>query len=562
MLGQCALARSLALFAGHPEVDLVQPVIGSGDGPMYAELGQRAGLPCWRRSTGGATRQASVRAGLAALAAHRPDVVLIHDAARPFASPALVSRAILAGSRGAAVPGVPVTDTIKAVDGAETVEATVDRSRLRAVQTPQAFPFALIWDLHARAAAAGRDDFTDDAALAEWAKLPVEVFAGEPGNTKLTTPDDFTLAEARLLSALADVRTGSGFDVHAFGDGDHVILGGLKIPFSRGLAGHSDADVVLHALTDAVLGAIGSGDIGFHFPPSDPKWKGAASDQFLAHAVELVKAKGGLIAHLDATVICEAPKIGPHREAMRASIAKITGLVARPGVGEGHHHRAARLHRPAGGHRGAGQRHRAPAVERDMTAPTSPLRAARLLDTCRARGLIVATAKSCTGGLVAAALTDIAGSSDVVDRGFVTYSNDAKSEMLGVPPGLIAQFGAVSRETARGHGGRRARPVAGGPGGGDHRHRRPRRRHRRQAGRPRPFRRRTARRPPTAPRRAVRRHRPRRGAPGFGGGGAGHASGAGRDGLSGFRLIRSALFFTSPLAGEVGEDERSEIRAG
>ncbi|ALK09694.1 bifunctional 2-C-methyl-D-erythritol 4-phosphate cytidylyltransferase/2-C-methyl-D-erythritol 2,4-cyclodiphosphate synthase [Blastochloris viridis] len=325
VLGQCALARSLALFAAHPEVDLVQPVIGTADDALYAELANApaAVLP---PVTGGATRQASVRAGLAALAHYKPDVVLIHDAARPFASPALVSRAIQAGCRGPAVPGVPVTDTIKAVDGAETVEATVDRARLRAVQTPQAFPFQVIEDLHARAAAAGRDDFTDDAALAEWAELSVEVFAGEPGNTKLTTPDDFTLAEARLLAALADVRTGSGFDVHAFGPGDHVILGGHRIPHSQGLAGHSDADVVLHALTDAVLGAIGSGDIGFHFPPSDPKWKGAASDQFLAHAVELVKAQGGLIAHLDATVICEAPKIGPHREAMRASIAKITGL--------------------------------------------------------------------------------------------------------------------------------------------------------------------------------------------------------------------------------------------
>jgi 2-C-methyl-D-erythritol 4-phosphate cytidylyltransferase/2-C-methyl-D-erythritol 2,4-cyclodiphosphate synthase len=325
VLGRCALARTLALFAGHPEVDLVQPVIGADDGPMYQKLANPPAAVL-APVTGGATRQASVRAGLAALAAHQPDVVLIHDAARPFASQALVSRAIQVGSRGAAVPGVPVTDTIKAVDAAENVESTVDRSRLRAVQTPQAFPFALICDLHARAAAAGREDFTDDAALAEWAKLPVEVFAGEPGNTKLTTPEDFTLAEARLLAALADVRTGSGFDVHAFGEGDHVILGGLKIPFSRGLAGHSDADVVLHALTDAVLGAIGSGDIGFHFPPSDPKWKGAASDQFLAHAVELVKEKGGLIAHLDATVICEAPKIGPNREAMRQSIARITGL--------------------------------------------------------------------------------------------------------------------------------------------------------------------------------------------------------------------------------------------
>ena len=218
VLGRCALARSLALFAGHPEVDVVQPVIGEADGPLYAQLADAA-PSVLAPVIGGATRQASVRAGLAALAGHAPDVVLIHDAARPFASDALVSRAIAAGRLGPAVPGVPVTDTIKAVDGAEKIESTVDRTRLRAVQTPQAFPFALIQDLHARAAAAGRDDFTDDAALAEWAGLPATVFAGEPGNIKLTTPEDFTSSEARLLAALADVRTGSGFDVHAFGDG-------------------------------------------------------------------------------------------------------------------------------------------------------------------------------------------------------------------------------------------------------------------------------------------------------------------------------------------------------
>ena len=327
LAGKCALVRCLELFTGHSDIGLVQPVIGEQDSALYDALGP---LPaCVLPPVFGAeTRQGSVRAGLAALAAHRPDVVLIHDAARPFATPALISRAIAAGRSGAAVPGVPVVDTIKVVDGAGCVSATMDRTPLRAVQTPQAFPFALIADLHAQAAAAGRDQFSDDAALAEWAGLPVTVFPGEDGNIKLTTPADFAVAEARLAAALADVRTGSGFDVHAFGPGEYVVLGGVKIAHDRALIGHSDADVALHALTDAVLGALGAGDIGQHFPPSDPRWRGAASDQFLAYAAELVGAHGGIIAHLDVTIICEAPRIGPHRAAMCERIAVIARIAA------------------------------------------------------------------------------------------------------------------------------------------------------------------------------------------------------------------------------------------
>ena len=212
------------------------------------------------------------------------------------------------------------------VGGELHVAGTVDRSELRAVQTPQAFAFAELLDAHRKAAKEGRDDFTDDAALAEWAGLKVMTFEGEAENVKLTTDGDFARAEAVKLAALSDVRTGFGFDVHGFAAGDHVTLGGVRIPHPRGLSGHSDADVVLHALVDAILGALADGDIGVHFPPSDPQWRGASSDRFLAFAVERVRARGGRIAHLDVTVVCEAPRIGPHRDAMRARIAEIAGV--------------------------------------------------------------------------------------------------------------------------------------------------------------------------------------------------------------------------------------------
>jgi 2-C-methyl-D-erythritol 4-phosphate cytidylyltransferase / 2-C-methyl-D-erythritol 2,4-cyclodiphosphate synthase len=276
---------------------------------------------------GGATRQASVMAGLEALRSYAPDVVLVHDAARPFCSSNLVSRAIAAcGATGAAIPGLEVTDTIKSVDASGQVDGTLNRAALRSVQTPQAFAFPALLEAHRKAATAGRGDFTDDAALAEWAGLKVQVFAGEPGNIKLTTEADFTRAEARRLASLADLRTGSGFDVHAFSDGDHVMLGGVRIPHSNGVTGHSDADVVLHAIVDAILGALADGDIGMHFPPSDPRWRGAASDQFLKFAIERVTKRGGKVAHIDVTVVCETPKIGPHRDAMRKRIAEIADI--------------------------------------------------------------------------------------------------------------------------------------------------------------------------------------------------------------------------------------------
>ena len=251
----------------------------------------------------------------------------MHDAARPFASADLITRAIAAARQhAAAVPVIAIADTVKSVDAAGIVTGTIDRANLRIVQTPQAFAFAPLLDAHRRALAAGREDFTDDAALAEWAGLEVSTFEGEAGNVKLTTNEDFARAEAAKLAALSDVRTGFGFDVHQFGDGDHVMLGGVRIPHPRGLSGHSDADVVLHALVDAILGALADGDIGVHFPPSDPQWRGASSDRFLAFAVERLRPRGGRIAHLDVTVVCEAPRVGPHRDAIRARVAEIAGI--------------------------------------------------------------------------------------------------------------------------------------------------------------------------------------------------------------------------------------------
>jgi 2-C-methyl-D-erythritol 4-phosphate cytidylyltransferase / 2-C-methyl-D-erythritol 2,4-cyclodiphosphate synthase len=323
--GETMVRRTLAIFARHPEISAVQPVIHRDD--MEAFRSSAAGLDLLAPAFGGATRHASVRAGLEALETRRPDIVLVHDAARPFASAALLSRAIEAAIKiGGAIPGLPVTDTIKRVDQAGVIEETIDRSSLRLVQTPQAFAYPQLLAAHRRAAAEGRQDFTDDAALAEWAGMPVSVFAGEPGNVKLTTAEDFARAEASLSAALGDVRIGSGIDVHAFGPGDQVIIGGVRIPHTRALLGHSDADVGLHALVDAILGALADGDIGVHFPPSDAQWRNASSDRFFAFAVERVKARGGLIAHLDLNIVCEAPRIGPHREAMRANIARLAGI--------------------------------------------------------------------------------------------------------------------------------------------------------------------------------------------------------------------------------------------
>jgi 2-C-methyl-D-erythritol 4-phosphate cytidylyltransferase/2-C-methyl-D-erythritol 2,4-cyclodiphosphate synthase len=323
--GKTVLSRAMEPFCSHPDVFAVQPVRNPDDADIFDQAVSH--LTYQAPVNGGATRQASVRAGLEALASHAPDIVLIHDAARAFVTDKVISRAIdSALITGAAIPVVPVTDTIKVVDGSGAITATPDRAGLRIAQTPQAFRFDVILEAHRRAAREGRDDFTDDAAIAEWAGLTVTTFEGDVANMKLTTPEDFAREEARLGAMLGDIRTGTGYDVHALTDGDHLMLCGVRVPFNRGFLAHSDGDVGLHAIVDAILGALADGDIGSHFPPSDPKWKGAASDQFLKHAVSLVHQRGGRIANLEVTMICEAPKIGPLRDAMRAKIAEITGL--------------------------------------------------------------------------------------------------------------------------------------------------------------------------------------------------------------------------------------------
>lgn len=321
------LARTMAAFVDHPAVAIVQAVIDPADRALYDACvppSPRIAAPV----DGGSTRQASVLAGLEALARRSPppDIVLVHDAARPFVSADLIARACAAIADGApaAVPGLPLVDTIKQVNGTGGVVATPDRSRLRAIQTPQAFAFASLLDAHRRSTA---DAATDDAAVMEWAGYPVTVFAGDLGNGKLTLPEDFEAAERRLGEGLMiDIRTGQGYDVHAFGPGDHIWLGGIRIPHDRGVVAHSDGDVALHAATDALLGAIGDGDIGTHFPPSDPQWRGASSDRFLAHAASLVAARNGRIGNIDLTIVCEAPKVGIHRDAMRERIAAIVRI--------------------------------------------------------------------------------------------------------------------------------------------------------------------------------------------------------------------------------------------
>lgn len=324
--GEPVLRHTLRAFNGHAEIGNIVTVIQHHDANDFHAAAD--GMEkCSASVFGGDTRQRSVFAGLKAIEPAAPEFVLVHDAARPFVTAALLDRALGAiKNADAAVPVLSLTDTVKRVDSSEHIVATLDRNELRTTQTPQVFSFAKLFDAHARAAEAGLEDFADDAAIAEWAGIPVATFPGEAGNLKLTTTNDFLIAEKMASTALWEVRNGTGFDVHTFGPGDKVTLGGITIPHTKSLVGHSDADVLLHALTDAILGSIGEADIGHHFPPSDPKWLGAASDQFLAHAVRLLKDRGGQITHLDTTLLCETPKIGPHREAMRSKIARIAGI--------------------------------------------------------------------------------------------------------------------------------------------------------------------------------------------------------------------------------------------
>ncbi|HVW73357.1 MAG TPA: bifunctional 2-C-methyl-D-erythritol 4-phosphate cytidylyltransferase/2-C-methyl-D-erythritol 2,4-cyclodiphosphate synthase [Rhizomicrobium sp.] len=311
--GMPMLRRTVQAFRGLP----VQVVIGPDQEELAAQA--LAGLDLPAPVAGGATRQESVRLGLEALARDAPDFVLIHDAARPLISRKVtddVVKALAAGADGA-LPMVAANDTLRRRD-ADGHWTLVSRDNLYRAQTPQGFVYDKILRAHRDHA---KEDVTDDVALAELAGLKVKMVEGEEKNIKVTRKEDFALAEALLGSG--DVRTASGYDVHKFTDGDHIMLCGLKIPHSHALEGHSDADVGLHAITDALLGCIGEGDIGQHFPPSDERWRGAPSWKFLDHAASLVAARGGVVNHIDLTIICERPKVGPHRDAMKARIAEI-----------------------------------------------------------------------------------------------------------------------------------------------------------------------------------------------------------------------------------------------
>ncbi|MCU0885517.1 MAG: bifunctional 2-C-methyl-D-erythritol 4-phosphate cytidylyltransferase/2-C-methyl-D-erythritol 2,4-cyclodiphosphate synthase [Beijerinckiaceae bacterium] len=326
------LTHTLRACLASAVVDTVQVVIHPDDRALHddaiglLDTADRTRLK--PVALGGATRAASVRMGLKALGA-LPDetLVLIHDAARPFLDQALIERACAeARQHGAAIPVLDVTDTVKQVDASGLVTATLDRSALRTVQTPQAFRLGLIRAAHAAAQAHQRDDFTDDGAVIEWHGAALATFPGDSGNIKLTHPEDFVRAESRLGPQALLTRVATGYDVHAFGPGDHVWLGGVRVPHDHGVLAHSDGDVALHALCDALFGIIGDGDIGVHFPPSDPQWRGASSDRFLAFACERVRQRGGIIDHLDVSIVCERPKIGPYRGAMQARIAEVAGV--------------------------------------------------------------------------------------------------------------------------------------------------------------------------------------------------------------------------------------------
>ena len=321
--GTSLLHRSISTFLAHPGIDGVRAVIHPDDEQLYAEaMGDlRIGPPVH----GGAERQDSVRLGLQSMTDDAPDHVLIHDAVRPLVSTEVISR-VIAGlnTYAAVIPGVAVADTLKRVKG-DAVTETVPRDGLWRVQTPQGFRFAEILTAHEQMV--GRA-LTDDAAVAEAAGLKVGLIAGDENNLKVTTDQDLHRAGQILGKNMRQNRVGSGFDVHRFTDGDHVMLCGINIPHHQSLEGHSDADVGLHALTDAILGAIGEGDIGLYFPPSDPQWKDAPSHIFLEHAATRMAELGGQIANLDLTLICEHPKIGPHRQAMRQNVANILGIDA------------------------------------------------------------------------------------------------------------------------------------------------------------------------------------------------------------------------------------------
>ncbi len=323
------ITRAIGAFASHPKVDEILVVIHQDDAELYAEASRPFAEHLREAVTGGATRQDSVRAGLEALTSKAPRSVLIHDAARPFVDQSIITRVITSLTvHDGALPCLPVTDTLKRASQGRVTE-TIKRDELWRAQTPQGFRFDAILAAHRAAARERGRDFTDDAGVAEWFGLDVALVEGSEQNRKLTTTEDLRIADELLRPRevrAGKIRVATGYDVHAFGPGNAVVLCGVSIPHAKKLIGHSDADVGLHALTDALLGAIAEGDIGVHFPPSDARWRGVASEIFLKHAANKVKERGGEIVHVDVTLLCEAPRIGPYREAMRAQIAKILGL--------------------------------------------------------------------------------------------------------------------------------------------------------------------------------------------------------------------------------------------
>ncbi len=317
LAGRRVIDWTVQAFRNAPEIDQIVLVLHPEDLERFPP-GDRISVV-----TGGETRPQSVRNGLDALQDLNPTHVLIHDAARACVKPDLISDIVSKmrdGDLKALAPALVVTDALwHGADG--LVTGTQDRAGLYRAQTPQAFSYADILAAHR----AHPGDAADDVEVARAAGLPVTIMEGTEDNLKITTPEDFVRAK-NILGFQMDIRTGSGFDVHRFGDGDHVMLCGVAIPHDRGLQGHSDADVGLHALTDAIYGALAEGDIGHHFPPSDPQWKGAESHIFLRHAVDMIEEKGFKISNMDVTLICEFPKIGPHADTMRNTLAEMTGV--------------------------------------------------------------------------------------------------------------------------------------------------------------------------------------------------------------------------------------------
>lgn len=339
LAGRAVLGHSVGRFARHPRVDRVRVVIDPADRALYDDAmagSADAAGKLLAPVAGGATRQESVLKGLESLAGAPPDLVLIHDGARPLVAPAVIDGTLDAlASHDGALAAVPLSDSLKrAAPESDVVAGAVARDGLWRAQTPQGFRYPAILDAH-RAAAGGA--LTDDAAVAEQAGLVVALTAGDENNLKITTERDFARAECILATQEGDAataaagaafvtRVGMGFDVHRFGPGDHLMLCGVKVPHDHGVIGHSDGDVALHAIVDAVLGALAAGDIGTHFPPSDEAWRGADSERFAAHALALVAARGGRLCHVDVTLVCERPRIGPHRAAMMARLAAVLGL--------------------------------------------------------------------------------------------------------------------------------------------------------------------------------------------------------------------------------------------